>query len=80
MAEMTWKADNVFIAKYVPNNLKWYEQDGLDTCYLENKCNKFLKDTDLHFKQRQTVNFDIIKNGVSEKTIKQYNQIEHDEI
>ena len=79
MAEMTWKADNVFIPKYVPNNLKWYEQDGLDT-YLENKCNKFLKDTDLHFKQRQTVNFDIIKNGVSEKTIKQYNQIEHDKI
>ena len=80
MAEMTWKADNVFIPKYVPNNLKWYEEDALDSCYLENKCNKFLKDTDLNFKQRQTVNFDIIKNGVSEKTIKQYNQIEHDEI
>ena len=80
MAESTWKADNVFIHKYVPNNLKWYERDGLDTWYLQNKCNEFLEDLDLHLKQRQIVNFDLIKNGVSERTIKQYNQIDHDEI
>ena len=80
MAESTWKADNVFIHKYVPNNLKWYERDGLDTWYLQNKWNEFLEDPDLHLKQRQIVNFDLIKNGVSERTIKQYNQIDHDEI
>ena len=80
MAESTWKGDNVFIHKYVPNNLKWYERDGLDTWYLQNKCNEFLEDTDLHLKQRQIVNFDLIKNGVSERTIKQYSQIDHDEI
>ena len=80
MAKSTGKGDNVFIHKYVPNNLKWYERDGLDTWYLQNKCNEFLEDTDLHLKQRQIVNFDLIKNGVSERTIKQYSQIDHDEI
>ena len=80
MAESTLKTDNVFIPKYVPNNLKWYKRGSLDTWYLQNKCNEFLEDTDLHLKQRQIVNFDIIKNGVSERTIKQYNQIHHDEI
>ena len=45
-------ADNVFIPKYVPNNLKWYERDGFDTWYLQNKCIEFLEDTDLHLKQR----------------------------
>lgn len=77
MAESTW---NNFIPKYVPNDLKWYEHDGLDTWYLQNKCNEFLQDTDLHFQQRQILNFDIIENGVSERTIKQYNQIDHEEI
>ena len=80
MAESILKTDNVFIPKYVPNNLKWYKRGSLDTWYLQNKCNEFLEDTDLHLKQRQIVNFDIIKNGVSERTIKQYNQIHHDEI
>ena len=51
-AESTWRADNVFIPKYVPNNSKWYKRDGLDTWYLQNKCIEFLEDTDLHLKQR----------------------------
>lgn len=61
MVESTWEVDNVFFSKYVPNNLKWYEHDGLDTWYLQNKSNEFLENTDLHFKQRKVVNFDIIK-------------------
>ena len=34
------------IPKYIPKNLKWYERDGLETWYLEGKCNDFLEDTD----------------------------------
>ena len=80
MAESPWKVDNVYIPKYVSDNLKWYERDGLDTWYLKNKCDVFLQDTDLHFQQRRILNFDVIENGVSEKTFKQYNQIDHEEI
>ena len=80
MAESTWEVNNVFIPKYVPNNLKWYERDGIDTWYLQNKSNEFLENTDLHFKQRKVVNFDIIKNGENDKSIQQYNQLDHDEI
>ena len=46
---MALRNDNKFIPKYVPNNLKWCERDGLDTWYLQNKCNVFLIDTDEHF-------------------------------
>ena len=43
MAESTWEVNNVFIPKYVPNNLKWYERDGLDNgIYKINRMN-FLK-------------------------------------
>ena len=66
--------------KCIPNNLKWYERDGLNTWYLQNKLNEFLEDTDSHFKQTKTVNFDIIENGIDESKLKQYNQIDHVEI
>ena len=29
--DFTWEADNNFIPKYIPADLKWYEKDGLDT-------------------------------------------------
>ena len=80
MTDSTWKVDNKFIPKFIPNNLKWFEHDGLDTWYLQNKCNEFLEDTDSHLKYRQMINFDITKNGVTKKTIEQYNTIDHDEI
>lgn len=25
----TWEVDNTFIPQYVPNDLKWFERDGL---------------------------------------------------
>ena len=28
---MNKKVDNVFVPKFIPNNLKWYECDGLNT-------------------------------------------------
>ena len=57
--DLTWEMDNVFILKYVPDNLKWHEKDGIGNFSLSN--------TDLHFKKRKIVNFDIIKNDVDKK-------------
>ena len=41
---MAKKCNNRFIPKYIPSDLPWYEKDGLDTYYLQNKCNDFLRD------------------------------------
>ena len=68
--DLTSEADNNFIPKYTPGNLKWYEKDGLDTWYLRNKCEDFLKNTDLHFTERK----------VGEETKNQYQTIDHEEI
>ena len=57
---MPKKFDNRFIPKYIPNDLPWYERDGLDTWYQQNKCNDFLRDMDENFKEMKTANFDII--------------------
>ena len=77
---MAFRNENKFIPKYVPNDLKWQEKDGLDTCYLQNKCADFLMDTDEHFKKMKVVNFDMVKNEVSQEKIKQYHLIDHQEI
>ena len=34
---MVKKIDNVYTPKFVPNNLPWYERDGLYTWYEQNK-------------------------------------------
>ena len=34
----TWKVDDTFGPKFIPDNLEWYERDGLETWYLRNKC------------------------------------------
>ena len=78
--DLTWEATNNFIPNYIPVDLKWYEKDGLGTWYLQNKCEKFLNNTDLHFKKTQIVNFDLINNKVDEQTKKQYQTIDHDKI
>ena len=77
----TWKVDNTFVPKFIPDNLKQYERDGLETWYLRNKCSEFLEDTDSHFKNRKIVNFDIINNGekMAKQTLMQYRTIDHDE-
>ena len=48
---------NTYIPEYVSDNLKWYERDGLDTWYKNNKCDKFLEDTDRYFHTTQIINF-----------------------
>ena len=78
--DLTWEADKKFIPKYIPEDLKCYEKDGLDTWFLRNKCEIFFNNTDLHFKKRHIFNFVMIKNNPSQETIKQYQTIDHDEI
>ena len=78
--QLTWEADNTFIPKHTPNNLKWYEKDGLETWYRQNKCNEFLSNTDNYFQKIRIANFDIIKNKVEEHKLKQYQTIDHEEI
>ena len=83
MAESnTWQYDNIFIPTYVPDNLKWFKRDGLETWYRKNQCDEFLEDTGSHSKNRRVVNFDTIKNGkrLDPEKIKQYQTIDHDEI
>ena len=53
---MAKKFDNRFIPKYIPNNLSWYEKDGLYTWYLRNKYIDFLRDTDENFQAMEIVN------------------------
>ena len=70
--------DNVVVPPYVPNNLKWYERDGLDIWYAQGKCRDFLENTDEHFKQIKIVNFDIINNNskLDSKTLRQYQTVD----
>ena len=77
---MAFRNDNKFIPKDVANDLKWYEKDGLDTWYLQNKCADYLMDTDEHFKKMKIVSFDMIKSEVSQVKLKQYHLIDHQEI
>ena len=78
-SELTWEHDNVFIPKSVPQNLKWYEKDGLETWYRQIKCEEVSKNTDLHFAKRKITSFDI-KNQVSGNKLKQYQLIDHEQI
>ena len=50
---MAKKIDNTHIPKFVPNNLPWYESNGLNTWYEQNKCNDFPEDSDKHFENLQ---------------------------
>ena len=52
----------------------------MDTWYLQNKSANLLMDTDEHFKKMKVVNFDMIKNEVSQEKLKQYHLIDHQEI
>ena len=78
--DLTWKVDNKLIPKFVPNDLKQYGKDGLDTWYLQNKCNVFINNTDTYFKPMKFTNFHIIKNDVPKEKLKQHQTLDHDEI
>ena len=73
---------NTYIPQYVPDNLKWYERDGLDTWYQKDKCDGFLEDTDRYFHTAQIINFDIIRNQkqLPKNKLKQYQTVNYDKI
>ena len=78
MAEKIYQElDNTFVPPFVPENLKWYERDGLDTWFKQRKCEEFLNNTDNHFLQRKIVNFDLINNGdkLNKNQIRQYQTV-----
>ena len=57
---MASKPTNSYILKYVPENLPWYECDGLITWYNQGKCYDFLRDINKYFCEAKISNFDII--------------------
>ena len=74
-----------YVPQYVPDNLKWYERDSLLTWYYQCKCEDFLRNTDAHFKEAKTVNFDIIHGmckgeEVPKKVFKQYQTVGHEDV
>ena len=68
---------NKYVPKFVLDNLPWYKCDGLMTWYDQEKCKDFLEDTDKHFQNTTTINFDVIntKNERSKETLKQYQTV-----
>ena len=78
---MNKNVDNVFVPKFIPNNLKWYERDGLNTWYEQGKCQDFLDDLDSHFENLEIVYFALIhsKGNLPETKIKQYQTVNHSE-
>ena len=84
MAEdnLAWQFDNEFVPSYIPPNVKYFERDGLDTWYKQNKCRKFLENTDKHFEQRKIINFHMINEGqnLSKKVIQQYDTVDDNKI
>ena len=46
-------AVNNYIPEYVPDDLPWYERDGLMTHLDQIKCDKFLEDPEKHFKEKK---------------------------
>ena len=79
---MNKKVDNVFVLKFIPNNLKWYDYDGINTWHKQENCPDCLKDLHSHFENLGIVNFDLIhsKGNLPETKIKQYQTVNHSEI
>ena len=82
MATSSKICTNAYVPEYVPDNLKWYEKDGLDTWYKKNKCDEFLEDTDHYFKTTQIVNFDMIRNSnfIPKSKLEQYHTVSYEKI
>ena len=51
---------NAYVPRFVSNDLKWYDWDGLMTWYNQCKCKDFLRDTNKNFEKAKIVNFDMI--------------------
>lgn len=51
---------NSFVPQYVPEDLPWYERDGLMTCVDQLKWKEFLFDLDAAIKNIKFINFEMI--------------------
>ena len=78
--DLTWDVGDKFIPKFVRNDLKSYERDGIDTWYQQNKCSELINNADNYFKRMKIINFDLIKNDVPKEKLKQYQTLDHDKI
>ena len=78
--DLTWQFDNEFVPLYVPPNVKYFERDGLETWYRQNKCQDFLENTEKYFAQRKIMNFHMINEKLDKKTIQQYQIVNNKKI
>lgn len=74
-----------YVPGFVPNDVKWYERDGLLTWYDQMKYERFLEDVDNHFANIKIVNFEIINKWikgkeVSEGTLRNYQTVQKAEV
>ena len=65
--------------------MKWYERDGLLTCYDQRKCQEFLEEPDKHFQNAKLINFYIINKWIRgeemfHKTLKNYHTIHKNKV
>ena len=51
---------NNYIPKYAPEDLPWYEKDGLPTYFDQSKYKEFIPDPDSAVKNTKVINFDMI--------------------
>ena len=77
---LTWQFDNEFNPSYVPPNVKYFERDGLEIWYKQNKCQDFLQNTNKYFEQRTIVNFHMIKEKLDKKVIQQYQTVDNNKV
>ena len=73
---------NNSVPEYVPQDLPWYERDGLMTYYNQVKCQEFLRNSDNHFKAAKIINFVIVRReAVGEKVpvdlLRKYQTVQH---
>ena len=76
---------NTYVPTFVPEDLKWYERDGLMTWYNQGKCRDFLDKLDKHFENAKIANFDIINKFVRgqemrQLTLQNYQTIQNKEV
>ena len=74
-----------YVPGFVPNDVKWYEKDGLLTWYDQMKYERFLQDVNNHFANIKIVNFEIINKWikgeeVSEWTLRNYQTVQKAEV
>ena len=73
-------AENNYVPEYVSSDLKWYKRDELLTYIDQQKCERFLQDPDMPFKEAKEIYFDIIYKTITgekspDKALKDYQTV-----